>query len=163
MTSTKRGFTLVELLVVLAMIGVIMAALTTSVRAAQQRARIQRATSDVKVLSQAILASENYSQGGKFELQAIGGSGPSSGADADASTLKDVLGLGRSADSGGKLPVLIDTALQSGGKMLDPWGTPYKIQIKEGDPNVRISSASGSMCTGYTLPNYYRLSEEERK
>lgn len=163
MTSSKRGFTLIELLVVLAMIGVIMGALTTSVRAAQQRARIQRATSDVKVLTQAILASENYAQGNKFELQSIGGSGPTSGADADSSTLRDVLGLGRSADSGGKLPVLIDAALQSGGKMLDPWGTPYKIQIKEGDPNVKITSSSGSMYTGYTLPNYYRLSEEERK
>jgi len=163
MTLTKRGFTLVELLVVLAMIGIIMGALTTSVRAAQQRARIQKAMNDVKVLSQAILASENYSQGGKFELQPIGGSGPTAGADADTSTLRDVLGLGRSADSGGKVPVLIEAALQSGGKMLDPWGTPYKIQIKEGDPNVKITSSSGSMYTGYTLPNYYRLSEEERK
>jgi len=163
MTSTKRGFTLIELLVVLAMIGIIMGALTTSVRAAQQRARIQKAVNDVKVLTQAILASENYSQGNKFELQSIGGSGPASGADADVSTLKDVLGLGRAAESGGKLPVMIDAALQSGGKMLDPWGTPYKIQIKEGSPDVKISSSSGSMFTGYTLPNYYRLSEEERK
>ena len=51
MTLTKRGFTLVELLVVIAMIAMLIAAMTTSLSAAQQRARIQKATSDVKVIS----------------------------------------------------------------------------------------------------------------
>ena len=54
-----RGFTLVELLVVIGMIAILIAALTTSMAAAQERARIQKATSDVKVISQAILAYEN--------------------------------------------------------------------------------------------------------
>ncbi len=162
MISNKKAFTLVELLVVVAMIGIIMAAMTMSVRSAQERARIQKAVSDVKVISQAILASENYARGGKFELEPIGGTGADAGADADASVLKNLIGQGAQAESGGKIPALLMAALRSGGKMMDPWGTPYKIQIKEGSPDVKITSASGSMATGFMLPNFYRLAEEER-
>ncbi len=164
MISSKKAFTLMELLVVIAMIGIIMAAMTMSVRAAQERARIQKALSDVKVISQAILASENYNSA--HELTPIGGTSADGGVDADisdTSVLKDLIGQGDAAESGGKIPALLMAALQGGGKMLDPWGTPYRIQIKEGSPDVKITSASGSMSTGYWLPNFYRLSAEERK
>ncbi len=156
LNKSQKGFTLVELLVVIAMIAIIMAAMTTSVRAAQERARIQKATSDVKVLSQAILASENFARGGKYELQEM------QDVDADASTLRDLLGKG-AAESGGNIPALIMASLQSGGKMLDPWGRPYKIRVKKGSADVKITSASSSMQTGYVLPNFYRLSAEERQ
>ncbi len=163
MISSKKAFTLIELLVVLAMIGIIMAAMTTSVRAAQERARIQKALSDVKIVSQAILASENYAQGGEYRLKPRGGTSPEGGDDADASTLKELIGQGGQAESGGKIPAMLMAALQGGGKMLDPWGTPYKIQIKEGSPDVKITSSTGSMQTGVALPNFYRLSAEERQ
>ena len=70
----KRGFTLVELLVVIAMIAILLAALSTSIAAAQERARIQKATSEVKIISQAILAAENYARGGKYELEPMASS-----------------------------------------------------------------------------------------
>ena len=60
MYSIKRGFTLVELLVVVGMIAVILGALTTSVQSARMRARVQKATSEVKIVSQAVLAYENF-------------------------------------------------------------------------------------------------------
>lgn len=164
MTSTKRGFTLIELLVVVAMIAILLAALTTSVSAAQERARVQKATSEVKVLSQAILASENYARAsGQYILEPMGGTDPKDGQDANASTLKDVLGQGRAAQSGGQVPALIEAVLRSNGTMYDPWGTPYKIQIKQGDATVKIESASGSLTSGYCLPNFYRLSAKERQ
>lgn len=55
-------------------------------------------------------------------------------------------------------------SLQAGGKLLlDPWGTLYKRIDQEGaTPRSSIESAAGSMKTGYYLPNFYRLSEEER-
>ena len=74
-----------------------------------------------------------------------------------------LIGEGGSADSGGKIPPLLMASLRSGGKMLDPWNTPYKISIKQGGASVRMTSASGRMRTGYFLPNFYRLSEEERR
>ena len=53
MKSTKSAFTLVELLVVLGIVAMIMAAFTSSMASAQQRAKISRATSEVKLISQA--------------------------------------------------------------------------------------------------------------
>ena len=101
----KRGFTLIELLVVIAMIAVIMGAMTTSVASARERARIQKATSDVKVVSQAILSYENYVRSGKYELPTM------ENADAGADSLGFLVGKGGSAESGGEIPVLLQAAL----------------------------------------------------
>jgi prepilin-type N-terminal cleavage/methylation domain-containing protein len=157
MTSTKRGFTLIELLVVVAMIAILLASLTTSVSSAQERARIQKAMGDVKVMSQAILAYENYSRGGRYKLE------PMTKENANKGSLGFLLGAGQSADSGGKIPALLMAELRAGGDIRDPWGTPYKVTIKSGDATVSIQSASGSMQTGYYLPNFYRLSAKERQ
>ena len=156
MTSSKRGFTLIELLVVVAMIAIITGAMTAAVTGARERARIQKATADVKTVSQAILAYENYEQGsGNFELPLM------NGADADSGSLGFLIGKGGSAKSGGNIPVLLQARLASG-KMMDPWGTPYKVTIKEVQRTPRIKTASGAMQTGFYLPNFYRLSEEEK-
>jgi len=151
-TATDRsGFTLIELLVVVGMIAIILGALTTSVAAARERARIQKATGDVKVISQAILAYENWSRGGNYELE------PMTDADADSGSLGFLLG-NEAAESGGKIPVMLMAQLR-GGKMMDPWGTPYKVTIREGS----IHAPQGvSLYTGYFLPNYFRVGEGDR-
>lgn len=154
MKSTKSAFTLVELLVVLGIVAMIMAAFTSSMASAQQRAKISRATSEVKLISQAILSYENYDQDN--ELPSM------SNQDADQGSIGFLIGNGGSSKSG-KIPALLMAQLSSGGKMLDPWGTPYKISIKPGNANVKLTSASGTMQTGYYLPNFFRLSAEERK
>ena len=48
MISTKRAFTLLELLVVIAMIALIIGALATSYTSAQERSRVEKARSEVK-------------------------------------------------------------------------------------------------------------------
>lgn len=155
MILTKRGFTLIELLVVVAIIAILIASAGVSVAGAQQRARIQKATSDVKVISQAILAYENYDRGNeKFELPVM------SDRDATADSLSFLLGEGERA--GGNIPVLLMASLKAGNTLIDPWGTPYKIKIVETDVAPKFKTASGSMQTGYYLPNFYRLSEGER-
>ena len=146
----KRGFTLIELLVVIAMIAVIMGAMTTSVASARERARIQKATSDVKVVSQAILSYENYVRSGKYELPTM------ENADAGANSLGFLVGKGGSAESGGEIPVLLQAALDGGGVMRDPWGTPYKVTIREGNANLNLKTVTGALKTGYYLPNLYR-------
>ena len=147
MTLNERGFTLVELIVVIAMIAVFMAAVGTAVGKTRERARIEKARSDVKVISQAILAWENYSRNGKHELMEL------SDVEADSSSLSFLLGQGN-------IPALILASLSAGGKMRDPWNRPYLLRIKEGKINRPENLDLG---TCYFLPNLYRLSEEERR
>lgn len=162
MKRHKNGFTLIELLVVVGMIAIILGAITTSVAAAQNRARIQKATSDVKVITQAILAYENYAKNQNIDLPALGGYGVN-GTDIDGSSLGFLLGDGGTTLSGEKLPILLMAALQGGTTLRDPWGTPYKVHIAEGNLSVTPDVATDNMKTWYHLPNFYRLGKEERE
>ncbi len=153
MTLTRRGFTLVELMVVIGMIAIFMAAVGTSVGMTKERARIEKARSEVKALSQAILGWENYTRGKKNELKEMGD------VEADASSLQFVLGQGEGATSG-EVPALFTAALAADGKLRDPWGTPYRIRIKEG---AIPSPGTMNLYTCYYLPNFYRLAPEERQ
>lgn len=155
MTLTKRGFTLIELLVVISMIAIIMGALTTSISSAREQARIQKANAEVKAVTQAILGYESWNKDNELE--------PMEAKDADSGSLGFLLGRenGTAAEGGQseKIPVLLMAALKSGGKMLDPWGTPYKVTIRKGTINA---AASVNLSTSFMLPNYYRLTPEEQ-
>lgn len=156
-TNGRNGFTLVELLVVVGMIAVLMGAMTTSARAARHRARVQKATSDVKVISQAILAYENYNRNGSsYKLPTL------TRAEAGKDSLGFLLGASGTTLSGERIPTLLQTALTTGGKILDPWGHPYLVTIRSGGATLKTETATGSLNTGYALPNFYRLSEDER-
>ena len=163
------GFTLIELLVVVGMIAVILGALTVSVNAAQTRARVQRATSDVKAITQAILSYEVWN-GGQLETKGSRGSA-GGGVDANMSSLGFLLGKGSAKGvEGGKgasggsegLPVLLMAQLKSGGAMVDPWGMPYKVTIAEKNSAIKLKTVTGQLKTGYWLPNFYRIGEGER-
>ena len=165
MISNKKGFTLIELLVVVGMIAVIMGAMTTSVTASQERARKQKATAEVKVIAQAILAYENYAKGNysdsdSYKLEPMGAFGKG-GVDADKDSLGFLLGNNEKARSDGNIPALLMASLQAGGKMKDPWGTPYKIYIRQGAKTIpKVSSSLQIRCN---LPNFHRLGEKERE
>ena len=150
LSKNRFGFTLLELMVVVGMIAVILGALTTSISSARERARVQKAASDVKVISQAILSYENWSRDKTLETMER--------RDADSSSLGFLLG-NEQAESGGKIPILLMAQLKGGGKMTDPWGTPYKVTIRQGT----VSAAQSiQLKTGYFLPNFYRLGKGER-
>ena len=152
----KRAFTLIELLVVIGMITVLTGSISSSVASARARARVMKATAEVKEMTNAILAYENYERGNSFELPTL------NRVDCDDSSLGFLVGNGGNAQSGGKIPVLLQAALTKGGKMLDPWGTPYKVTIKKGSATLQLKTMTGALNTGYYLPNFYRISEEER-
>lgn len=151
----KKAFTLVELLVVIAMIAILTGAVGTSVSGARARAREMKATAEVKEMTNAILAYENYARAGGYGLETMD-------ADATISTVGFILGKGETSDSGEKIPVLYNGAVGADGTLRDPWGKAYRVRIVEGTvPSVSSSSAS-SMATGYMMPNFYRLSIGER-
>lgn len=154
----RGGFTLIELLVVVGMIAVILGAITTSVSSAQTRARINKAKTEVKVISQAILSYERISN--QQELPTM------DKAEAGKDTLGFILGEGGNAGAKGeqadKVSVLLMAALRSDGRMLDPWGHPYLVTIRKTSDHVKIGTATGSLQSGYDLPNMFRLAPEER-
>lgn len=152
MNSNKKGFTLVELLVVVGMLAVLMGSMTYSVNSAREKSRVQKATAEVKIVSQAILAYENYARSNGEDLPSL------SDAEANMSSLGFLLGDGETS-SGSRIPVLLQASLRNGSTMLDPWGTPYRIKITE---TALPAPGSGDLQTGFFLPNLYRLSEGER-
>lgn len=153
MNSNKRGFTLVELMVVVGMLGVLMGAMTFSVNSAREKAKIQKATAEVKVISQAILAYENFARSKGDDLPSL------SDAEANSSTLDFLLGGGDTTASGQRMPALLQASLRNNSTIVDPWGTPYRVKITEAP---LPSPGSGDLQTGFYLPNFYRLSESER-
>jgi len=150
--TARRAFTLIELLVVVGMIALIAGSVTSAMASAAQRTRVQKATAEVKTLTQALLAYENLDS--KHELPTL------TRAKADRTTLKFLLGDGGSTAGGQNIPSLVQAALTSQGVMRDPWGQPYLVTIRKGAVQT---PAMDSVQTGYFLPNFYRLSEGERK
>ena len=154
-----KGFTLVELIVVVAMIAILMAALGTAVAKAQTRARISKATQEAKELTNAILAYEQYAPGRSLSSVASG-----NWKNCDESALSMVLGQLKD-DNGQSIPVLY-TASLTGGRMIDPWGTAYQLRI---DKTGRLSGGgddknrSQQFVSAPHLPNYYRLDDGEKK
>ena len=149
----KKGFTLIELMVVVAMIALIIGAMTAAVRGASERSRIQKATAEVRAITQAVLSYENYAQGHKLPEQ-------QSYTKVDASSVGFLLGKAGTSETGTQIPTLLLAALSSGGEMLDPWGKPYQIKIIQGT----VSSPSiDTIKTGFMVPNFYHLTKEERE
>lgn len=154
-SATKRGFTLIELLVVIGMIGMLMAALTSSVASAQRRAKVSKAESEVKIITQAIYSYENWDKNHELPVTAE--------SPVNKGSLGFLLGDAQRAESG-EVPVLLMAAFNSGTDMLDPWQRPYKVSIRKGRSSAVDSDLAGKQLrTSYYLPNFYRLSAEERR
>lgn len=147
----RRGFTLVELLVVIGMIALIGGAMVTSVSGAQLRAKISKANVDVGEITKAILAYANYTDDGSLSSVEM------NDQPAQEGNLKFI--LGKETGRGGEMvPVLYNGAI-TGGYINDPWGHPYRITIKKGE---RISpSGMPTLKLRLFYPNWHRLSGGE--
>ena len=152
----RRGFTLVELLVVVGMIAILMGAMGSGIANARKRAMVARATQEAREMTNAILAYENYAPGHTLEKVATGGWQP-----ASEGSLGMILGNAE-VEGTGTLPILYNAHISSGGTINDPWGRPYRFIIKRNSGVIQQKSASGFV-TAPSLPNFYRLSDEERQ
>lgn len=152
-----RGFTLVELLVVIAMLMLLMGSVTSAIMTAQRRAKISKATVEVKEMTNAILAFENYSSRGDLSAQASG-----SWQEATEASLAFILGK-VTGQNGERVPVLYNAAIRNG-RILDPWGHPYYVKIKQGKVTIQNNGSNGSLSstqTAVAFPNFYRRQAEE--
>ena len=150
----KRGFTLVELLVVIGMIAVLMAVMGMSTLQARRRALIEKATKEAKEMTNAILSFEQYAEGKNLDNYAKG-----SWADCTEGSMAMILGK-VTGGNGNPVPVLYNAKIR-GGKLVDPWGRPYQYMIEKcsgwGEAEVP------DLKTAPVLPNYFRLSDKERQ
>jgi prepilin-type N-terminal cleavage/methylation domain-containing protein len=149
----KRGFTLVELLVVVGMIAILGGAMVTSISNAQRRAKLSKANVDVGEMTKAILAYANYTDEGTLESVANLNDAP-----AQASALAFILG-GVQGRGGSNVPVLYNGAVKNG-YIVDPWGNPYRVTIKVGE-EVKPGGVP-DMSLKLFYPNWHRLSGGER-
>ena len=122
-TKGTGGFTIIELITVIAMIMLLMGAITASVTRARQRAKIQQAITEAQQLTDAILAYGNF-------VDKKGNSGLDDHATgrswklAAEGDLRFVLGQVGNTE----IPVLYNGAV-TGGSIRDPWGNPYWYRV----------------------------------
>ena len=148
----KKGFTLIELLVVIGMIAVLTGAAGSAVMKARTRSQIARATTEVREMTNAILAYENYDK--NHSLSAIATS--KAWTPATEGSLGFILG-----GEAPRVPVLYNGAV-TGGRLLDPWGVPYEFMVASaGDASDGKDDVGKSLSTFMYLPNLNRLKPEE--
>ncbi len=145
----KRGFTLVELLVVIAMLMLLIGAVSSSVATAQKRAKIVQATAEAQEMTNAILAYENFGKGYSLASHTM------EGAEANEGNLGFILGLESAASGGGKVPVLFNASIRNGA-IRDPWGHPYLVTVKQGASFKTQSASSDNIASYVAFPNFNR-------
>lgn len=149
--SRKGGFTLIELMVVLGMIMILAGAITSSVSGARERAKVTAATVAAREITHAILMYENYASTHDLSAHAM-----DSWQDATESNLGFITGGGETDGSGNKIPVLYNASF-TGGRILDPWGTAYKVTIRKGTMDVADNALlNATKTTGVAVPNFWR-------
>jgi prepilin-type N-terminal cleavage/methylation domain-containing protein len=151
----KKGFTLIELLVVIAMIAILTGAAGSAVMKARVRSQVARATTEVREITNAILAYENYDDNHSLSKYVTG---DDTWKEADGQSLEFILG---GADEGRTVPVLYNGSLTRG-MLLDPWGRPYFFKIaRAGDASEDNDDVGKSLKTFMYLPNLHRLTPQE--
>lgn len=146
----KRGFTLVELLVVIAMLMLLVGAVTTAVSSAQRRAKIVRATAEAQEMTNAILAYENFGKNYSLANHAM------ENQEATESTMAFILGQESSQQGeSGNLPVLFNASIRNGA-IRDPWGRPYRVTIRKTESFKNETDSSDNLRSYVAFPNFNR-------
>ena len=152
--NPKAAFTLVELIVVVAMVLVLIGSASSAIVSAQKRARITKATAGVQEMTNAILAYENMVKDGGMPTDF------ESWTDASEGKMGFLLGRGGSGEFD-KIPVLYNGDVR-GGNLVDPWGTPYQVMIRRGTVTAKSKILdSATMTPVVCFPNINRIRAKE--
>jgi len=153
----KRGFTLIELLVVIAMIAVLTGTASSTVMKARKRSQIARAETEVREMTNAILAYENWDDDHSLKDEDT----KKEWVPAKEDSLKFILGGVQNRQ--GTVPVLFNAAVKDG-HVRDPWGTPYQYMIANaGDAEASNDQVGRNLSTYMYLPNLWRLKADEQE
>ena len=142
--SAQRGFTLVEMLTVVGILGILMASAFTGLSRAQRQARIAKAQTEVRQLVNAWLAYEAANDDWPVNFEEIANGDP---VPASEQILGELLGK-----NGGK--GYIQAPIRNG-FFRDPWGTPYHLKIKT-EKKVQEIDISDTFFATVTFPNRNR-------
>ena len=142
----KKGFTMVELIVVIAMLMLLMGSVSSALMSARKRAKIAKATVACQEITNAILAYENYRSLGTV---------PTKEGETTKSTLEFILSGTGTDDNGNQIPVLYNADVK-GTAILDPWNHAYRFRIKESAIQIRDDLAGSAVDTNVMYPNYNR-------
>lgn len=153
----RRGFTLVELIVVIGMLMLLAGAVSTSVAGAHRRAKIQQATTEAQEMTKAILAYENYGKGYSLDAHVM-----ESPTEANDNSLGFILGKENMMNGQrGRMPVLFNASTTKDGKILDPWGRPYYVTIRKAIVDTEQDKTDGSIVSFVSFPNFNRRPADE--
>ena len=156
--NDRNGFTMVELLVVIAMLMILAGSITSSVGSASRRAKVQQATTELQEMTKAILAYENY---GRVNEDSPLSSHLMEEKEATESNMGFILGLETLKNGqSGNIPVLFNAEIKNGA-IRDPWGNPYRVTIRQA--KIDPKEASSDKPEAYVMfPNFNRLPADGR-
>ena len=154
--NDRNGFTMVELLVVIAMLMILAGSITSSVGSASRRAKVQQATTELQEMTKAILAYENY---GRVNQDSPLSSHLMEDKEATESNMGFILGQETLKNGqSGNIPVLFNAEIKNGA-IRDPWGNPYRVTIRQA--KIDPKEASSDKPVSYVMfPNFNRLPAE---
>lgn len=136
-TLLRAGFTIVELLIVIVIIGILAAITIVAYNGVQSKAQKAKMTSDISQISRAITIARESTQ--KSTLQITGnrihGSGGVAAACNSNPSGTDLATLPKSSSCWTAYTKFLDTISTASGLMIrdivDPWGRPYAISERE--------------------------------
>jgi len=145
MKNRKSGFTLLEMLVVIGILGMLMALAFTGMTQAQRQARVAKANSEIRNLLTAWLSYESAHDDWPGQM-------PSDPVDVTEQLPAMMVLLGKAPDKRGELKVYFNVQMKNGA-FRDPWGNPYRVKVT---PQDKVPEISDHFSATVTFPNRSR-------
>jgi len=150
----RQGFTIVELLIVIVVIGILAAITIVSFNGVQARARTAQITTDMRNLEQAINAARNNSGGVALRFVTLNtATGSACWGRADGTNLATL----PKSDScwtayASALSKISDASGINITNLVDPWGRPYYLDENEGEGAIPETACAQDAIGYYAAP-----------